>query len=472
MRDFAAAITRATHAVAVAPADLWTINAGCAQRIVPRDAIVMTRAPYITDATQTSVTLNFATDRQIAVPAVWFGRTGTDCHTNVAIATRQAELLDVGGRVDYETSIILRGLSPGTRYCYQLPPPLFLASVAAPPREFVTAFTSDDRRSFSFAVLGDWGGGSAQEARVMSEIAASDALFVVTTGDNAYPGGTQTDYGDLDGGNVFGADFLPVAAAGRPIFASSGNHGFSNFHAALANWPQPEVVRASGGRQQADRYCCIPTMRAPHTYASSWYAFDWGPARFYMLDASWADSTGGYAGDFAAHWNGAVSGCPVCGAERAWLQSDLASHRSVGLKFAFFHYPLHADATDHGSDAMLDGPNSLEGLLARNGVDIVFNGHAHLYERNRPMIPGSPMISYVTGGGGVNLPDDTLAGVKACSAFDAYAIGAAHSSCRAPKPASADDVYHFLLVSVDRRQVTVTPTNANGATFDVHTWSF
>jgi hypothetical protein len=231
-------------------------------------------------------------------------------------------------------------------------------------------------------------------------------------------------------------------------------------------------VGASGGRYQRDRYCCIPTLTHAHSYPSNWYAFNWGPARFYVLDGAWADATGHYTSDKLAHWSGSVPGCAACGMELTWLRADLAAHQSTPLKFAFFHYPLHVNASDHPSDALLTGPTGLEGLLAHAGVDIVFNGHAHLYERNLPQIAGSPMLSYVTGGGGVNLGTDTLASVLGCSAFDAYAIGANQTSCHAPKPANNAAVYHYLLVTVQGRNVTVRPTNENGQTFDVQTFSF
>ena len=45
--------------------------------------------------------------------------------------------------------------------------------------------------------------------------------------------------------------------------------------------------------------------------------------------------------------------------------------RHTPLKLAFFHYPLHVDNGGEPTDTYLDGPNSLEGLLATNNVDIV-----------------------------------------------------------------------------------------------------
>ena len=75
----------------------------------------------------------------------------------------------------------------------------------------------------------------------------------------------------------------------------------------------------------------------------------------------------------------------------------------------------------------------------------------------------------MTGGGGASLE-----AVSRCSAFDAYAIGwssSGGSSCDAPRPTTASQVYHFLLVSVNGSNVTVTPTDELGRTFDVQTYS-
>jgi Calcineurin-like phosphoesterase len=183
-----------------------------------------------------------------------------------------------------------------------------------------------------------------------------------------------------------------------------------------------------------------------------------------VLEGAWADSQGAYAGDFYAHWNGPVPGCPACGTELQWLKTDLAAHANTPFKFAFFHYPLYSDSPTQSSDTYLQGPNGLEGLLAQNNVNIVFNGHAHHYERNYPQIAGSPMVSYITGGGG-----DALGSIG-CSSFDAYAI-ASGRSCRAPTPTSSAQVFHFLLVTVSGNTVTVTPTDSTGRTFDVQTYT-
>jgi len=475
---FAAAVARLagrapTPAVVVArPSDLATAQATCGGGVVPHNDAIVVRAPYLTDVTADSALVNFATDGPVNVATVNYGNAQDGCHLDRAASTSHSHQVSVAGRTDYLVSVRLTSLRAGGRYCYQAGGGVFELSTLETPATFSTPPLPTDQRALSFAVIGDFGGGSTDESNVLRQIALSPALFIVTVGDNAYEDGTQANYGDLAGGNVFGPDFWPQVGETRPTFAAQGNHGFTNYRAGLTNWPETNVVRASGGRYQRDVYCCLRTLTRAHPYPSDWYAFNWGPARFYVLDAAWADATGHYTSDALAHWNRPVPACTPCGMELTWLRSDLAAHADTPLKFAFFHYPLHVNASDHQSDVLLDGPTGLEGLLAHAGVDIVFNGHAHLYERNRPQIAGSPMVSYVTGGGGVNDPTDTLAAVAGCSAFDAYAIGADHTSCNAAKPHDNSDVYHYLLVTVAGHRVTITPTNETGQTFDVQTYAF
>jgi hypothetical protein len=136
------------------------------------------------------------------------------------------------------------------------------------------------------------------------------------------------------------------------------------------------------------------------------------------------------------------------------------------------HYPLYSDNVGQPSDVYLQGTGSLEGLLSRAGVDILFAGHAHIYQRNLPPHANS-LVTYVTGGGGAD-----LGSVSSCSSFNAYAIGWSDTSNQgracgaAPTPSTRSAVYHFLLVQVNGTQVTVQPVNSLGNTFDVIAYDF
>jgi hypothetical protein len=209
---------------------------------------------------------------------------------------------------------------------------------------------------------------------------------------------------------------------------------------------------------------------ASHSYPSVWYAFQAGRARIYILEAAWANSNLGsgtlYTDDEAAHWR---SGS----AEYRWLASDLAAHPR-GLKIAVEHFPMYADSRTEGTDTSLHGSGSLAALLSDYHVRLVFNGHLHAYERNTRQ-PGESFVSYVTGGGGATLES---VGGGGCSDFDAYAVGWSpvtghgYSCGAASDPSSASHVYHFLLVTVHKKSVTVTPTDSTGRTFDVHKYRF
>jgi hypothetical protein len=272
--------------------------------------------------------------------------------------------------------------------------------------------------------------------------------------------------------SVFGPAFWKVAGASLPLFPTIGNHGLGSSsvdHPHLLNWPQDRAVATSGGRYRNETYCCLNGTQ-PAAYASAWYAFDAGNARFYILEAAWDETNVGaasdYENDYDYHWN-------ASSAQRQWLENDLATHPSA-LKFAFLHYPIHSDSKTQPSDTFLQGANSLEGLLSDYGVDIAFSGHAHIYQRNhKPAASGT--ITYVTGGGGANI---LPIGARGCSALDAYGIGWSSSARRgsacgaAPVPTSTTQVFHFLLVSISGTQVIVTPIDEGGRAFDVQTYDF
>ena len=435
-------------------------------------ASTLRRYPYLTDLVRRDVTVNWATTTSVRSGSVRWGPRG-HCSAHRVKAGKTG--ITVGSTPEFQWKAHITGLARGARYCYRV----FGGSRSLIGRHTPSSQAQIPRgssRPFSFAVFGDWGqvdasGSNPGQASVMTQIARSGATFAVTTGDTGYPSGSQTNYGDLvqrgpDTSAIFGRQFWAKAGDRIPLFNAQGNHGMNA--TALVNWPQAHARAASRGRYSMQNFCCQNRTNAA-SYPDSWYAFNAGPARFYVLEAAWADSNVGnadlYRNDFDAHWRRTR-------AEYRWLKRDLNTHHRP-IAFAFFHFPLYADTSHEGTDAMLHGPHHLEDLLGSHGVDIVFNGHAHLYERNHRSAPGMP-ISYVTGGGG-GKPEP----VSRCSAIDAYAIGWSASAnthgsaCGSARPpTSIDQVYHFLLVTVDGRTVTVAPTNANGNRFDVQRYRF
>jgi calcineurin-like phosphoesterase family protein/purple acid phosphatase-like protein len=431
------------------------------------------RYPYLTDLVKRSVTVNWATTTDVSSGSVTYGRAGGRCAAHTVAATEVP--ITVGMTPEYQWKASIRGLKWNTSFCYRIVGngSDLLGTDASPA--FRSQLPKRSKVTNRFAVIGDWGwqdtaDRNTDQANVLAQLASSRARFAVSTGDIAYQSGSQTNYGDLvqtgpTTSTVFGPSYWAVAGSSIPMFNVLGNHGLNS--TALTNWPETRAANSSGGRYEMDTYCCANDTRSA-SYPSAWYAFDAGPVRFYILDAAWANSNVGtadvYKNDFDNHWTTSSD-------EYDWLEDDLEAHPG-GLKFAFFHFPLHSPNATEGSDTYLTGATSLEGLLAEHGVDIVFNGHAHTYARS----PGSAdaPVNYVTGGGGARLQPATVCGPPIAAALGwSYSSSTHGSSCGTlPRPESIDRVFHFLLVTVKGTTVTVTPTDELGRTFDVQTYDF
>jgi hypothetical protein len=86
-----------------------------------------------------------------------------------------------------------------------------------------------------------------------------------------------------------------------------------------------------------------------------------------------------------------------------WLQEDLDSHQN-NCTLAYWHRPRFTSGLSHPSDPSI---SAIWDVLYEYGVDIVLNGHVHLYERFAPQNPqgvadsnGIREFVVGTGGGG------------------------------------------------------------------------
>ncbi|MFN8156661.1 MAG: fibronectin type III domain-containing protein [Candidatus Nanopelagicales bacterium] len=498
---------------------------------------VLARYPYLSDLTATSVAVTWSTTSLDSTPGVvTYGPDGSSCTATTVAAGRAATTYTAFGETTpyYQHTVRLTGLSASTAYCYRVwsgstaPTTALISEPPSSPLRVVTAAAPGATSSVVFDVLGDFGETSLtngsplgtynryQEA-LDSQIAATakltvdPATFAVSTGDIAYSDGTQTNYGDLNhpadrvGGaaeqsNVFDARYWGKVGGSLPLFATTGNHGRNGTFFSV--WPSTTNVAASSGAYGTTvAYPAVDGLPAG-SYPSDWYAFTVAGVRFYVLDADWTDlsqtaypslgtacrygSCPTYQADRDLHWQ-------KQSAEYTWLAADLekdaAARGASALRIAFFHYPLRVDQNNWTTqqDVYLQnspanptgGADSLEALLSAGHVNLVFNGHAHLYQRNVP--PPGGVISYVTGGGG-GVPTNVAAS-SACSSTDAYARGwdpwnAAGSSCGSPagggaaRPTSAAQAYSFLKVKVAGTDVTVTPIDSAGSVFDPVTYRF
>ena len=475
----------------------------------------LARAPYVTDLTQTSAVVTWATNPDI-LGTLYYGPLGNCTASSVPVVSGMISQVRVSpnppttypGRYDYQSSVLVTGLTPGTTYCYEVfgsgTTAVNLLPASQPSGTFSTLdpLSTGSAKPLTFDMVGDFGETSdrgsntpasvnTSQAAIDSLIGSSGARFAIGVGDIAYNDGGNYNYGDLEQtgtsvgapnlteiSDVFGPSYWPLTG-GIPLFAADGNHGQNSN--GLTTWPESATASHSGGAYAMEQYSS-PDGIAAASYPSDWYAFSSGNVRFYVLDGSWTDANVGTAAGSACPYTADTTNCKMYQVnadahflpgdkEYQWLVSDLQSHPG-GIKLAFFHFPLRSDNATQDSDVYLQ--QDLEPLLAQNGVGIAFSGHAHDYERNATAGPNT-ILSYVTGGGGGVV--QPVAG-KGCSPWDAYAIGWSYSAGRGSKcgtamvPTSDALVNNFLKVTVSGNTVTVDPINAAGQEFDTQSYTF
>jgi hypothetical protein len=84
-----------------------------------------------------------------------------------------------------------------------------------------------------------------------------------------------------------------------------------------------------------------------------------------------------------------------------WLKGALAGSKAE-WKIAYFHHPIYSSGEKHGSE--MDLQALIEPLFVEHGVDVVFSGHEHFYERLKPQ----KGIHYITQGGGAKLREGNI----------------------------------------------------------------
>jgi 3',5'-cyclic AMP phosphodiesterase CpdA len=196
--------------------------------------------------------------------------------------------------------------------------------------------------SLKFAAIGDNGDGSRAQYEVGAQMARSHAAFpfelVIMLGDNMYGRQRPEDFV-----RKFERPYRPLLDAGVRFYASLGNHD------------QPENRFYELWNMGGERY---------YTYRKK-------NVRFFALDSNYMDPE-----------------------QLEWLEGELRRSRDE-WKIAYFHHPLYSSGARHGSE--VDLRRALEPLFVRYGVDVVFSGHDHIYERIKPQ---RGIHYFVSGAGG------------------------------------------------------------------------
>src|SRR6266849_917749 len=131
---------------------------------------VLARAPYVTDVTQTSAVVSWATNPDIH-GVLDYGPLGSCMANSIAVTTGMVVQIRVSPnptttyavRYDYQSTVPITGLSPSTTYCYEVFGSGSTAANLLPASQPFQTFTTLDPASASwmgpltFAVVGDFG---------------------------------------------------------------------------------------------------------------------------------------------------------------------------------------------------------------------------------------------------------------------------------------------------------------------------
>ena len=191
--------------------------------------------------------------------------------------------------------------------------------------------------SIKFLVIGDSGTGGSDQLRVANRIAEARKIFpfefAIMVGDNMYGGEGPADFQ-----RKFEEPYKPLLDGGVKFYAALGNHD------------DPTQRFYKNFNMNGERFY---TFKAPKPGLDAL-----GGVRFFALDSNYMSPE-----------------------QVAWLEKELKASGS-DWKIPFFHHPLYSSGEKHGADTALR--EQLEPLFVKYGVDVVFAGHEHFYERLKP----------------------------------------------------------------------------------------
>ena len=295
--------------------------------------------------------------------------------------TQDYDSIATDSTMDTRHVVTLTGLEPYTAYHYRI------ESSGAPLSTdfaFRTAAGPDQTR-FTFAVLGDTQTQHQIHQEVVNRIVLLEPDFVLHTGDLVAMGSIVSLW------EIF-FEVERELMARVPIFPTLGNHEIDYPHYF-------DLFHLPGNER--------------------WYSFDYGNARFVCLQVDGIADYGPQSEQFA------------------WLEETLAANTQPWL-FVTFHIPPYSSSIDAREGAIR---RTLTPLFEQYGVDVVFNGHHHNYERNEV----NDVTYVVTGGGG-----GTLSVMEE----------------REPTRAAFAVAHHCVLLEIDGQHLQATVISHKGKVLD------
>lgn len=223
------------------------------------------------------------------------------------------------------------------------------------------ALLSVNTFSQNFAIIGDFGGNNDGSKAVAAALKLKKPDFIITVGDNNYPNGCQATIDDNIG--QYYADYIGnyqgsygKGAAENVFFPTLGNH----------DWRAKSKCPEKAGLPYQNYF--------PSLNHQTYYDFVKGDIHFFALDSDPHEADGNTKGSKQYQW---------------FKQKALAS--KAKFKIAYFHHAPYSSSY-HGNNT------DLQWDFAELGMDVVFAGHDHIYER----IERDGIIYFVNGIGGAD----------------------------------------------------------------------
>jgi predicted phosphodiesterase len=215
--------------------------------------------------------------------------------------------------------------------------------------------------SIRFAVIGDSGTGAREQYAIAEQMENFRQKvkfdFVIMLGDNIYGGHSPRDFE-----NKFERPYKPLLDAGVKFYASLGNHD------------DPDVERLyKPFNMGGERY----------------YVYKKGDIAFFVLDSNYMDPK-----------------------QLDWLTQNLRNSQAK-WKIAYFHHPLYNEGKSHGPD--VDLRSQVAPLFRQYGVNAVFSGHEHVYERFKPI---DNIAYFVLGNSGKLMSHDLRQSAEVVTGYD------------------------------------------------------
>jgi predicted phosphodiesterase len=252
--------------------------------------------------------------------------------------------------------------------------------------------------SVKFAVIGDSGRGTPEQHAVAEQMVRYRERFrfefVLMVGDNIYEGPASPEDYRLK----FEEPYRNLLGASVQFFAVLGNHD------------DPRQVSYTPFNMKGERYYSFAPPEDPLTRLAT-------RVEFFGLDSTNLDA-----------------------AQLAWLDERLAAS-SAEWKIVFLHHPLYTSGRYRNASRAHRW--ALEPLLVRRGVDAVFSGHEHLYQRSHLQ---QGVLYFVSGGAGSLRPGDGTPAPFVARTFD--------------------DDYHFMLVEIVADRLHFQAIARSGDTID------